>query len=297
MAIKYTKYRLIYFIIAGVLAVASIVALFAFGLKPGIDFTGGSILEVDYKQDRPSNQEMREKLSSLDLGSFSVQPTGDKGVILKMKSIDEDTHAKVLENLGINEGKIEEKRFESIGPAVGAELKGKTSLVIFLALLSMVVYIILAFRRVQRPIRSWQYGIVALITLFHDILIPLGVFAVLGKLYGVEITIPVVTALLTVLGYSINSTVVVFDRIRENVFRGGESFEEVVDRSLNQTLTRQLNTSLTTLFVLLAIFFFGGPTLKYFSLALILGVVSGMYSSFFISGSLLVSWLKMRNRK
>jgi len=297
MAIKYTKYRLIYFIIAGVLAAASIVALFAFGLKPGIDFTGGSILEADYKQDRPSNQEMREKLSGLDLGSFSVQPTGDKGVILKMKSIDEDTHAKVLENLGINEGKIEEKRFESIGPAVGAELKGKTSLVIFLALLSMVVYIILAFRRVQRPIRSWQYGIVALITLFHDILIPLGVFAVLGKLYGVEITIPVITALLTVLGYSINSTVVVFDRIRENVFRGGESFEEVVDRSLNQTLTRQLNTSLTTLFVLLAIFFFGGPTLKYFSLALILGVVSGMYSSFFISGSLLVSWLKMRNRK
>jgi len=297
MFIRYTKFRLAYFIFSVILIAASIYSLFAFGLKPGIDFTGGSILEAEYKESRPSNQEIRDKLSGLDLGSFYIQPTQDQSVILRMKDISEETHREILSRLGINEGLVEEKSFDSIGPVIGKELKGKMEWVIFLALVSMMIYIAFAFRRVQRPLKSWQYSISTLFTLFHDILIPLGIFAVLSKLYGVEVTIPIITALLTVLGYSINNTVVVFDRIRENLFLGGPSFEEVVDKSLNQTFSRQVNTSLTTLFVVFSIFFFGGVTLKYFVLALILGIISGTYSSFFISGPLLVAWLKIKERK
>ncbi len=291
--ISFIKHRKIYFGFSGVLIIASIFALIVFGLKPGIDFTGGSILEIDYQETRPLNQEILEKLNEFDLGTIYVQPTGEKGVILRMEEIDEEIHQQILEKL--QDGKeLEEIRFESIGPTIGQELKQKTKIVIVVALLSMIVYIALAFRKVQRPLRSWQYGITSVIALFHDILIPLGAFAILGKFYGIEISIPVITALLAVLGYSINNTVVVFDRIRENLLRRGEIFEEIVDRSLNQTLSRQINTSLTTLFVAGAIFFLGGETLKYFALALIFGILAGTYSSIFLAGPILVTWFKFR---
>ena len=294
--VAYTKYRKIYFIISAVLMLTSVLVLILFGLKPSIDFTGGTILEINYKDARPSNQEISSQLTEFNLGSLTVQPAGEKGVIIRMKDISEEVHNQILVKLGKEEGKIEEIRFETIGPTIGKELKGKTNLVVFLALLAMLIYIALAFRRVQKPVKSWQYGISSLIALFHDILIPLGVFAVLGKFYNVEISIPIITALLTVLGYSINNTVVVFDRIRENLLKFGGYFNEIIDKSLNQTLTRQLNTSLTTLFALIAIFFFGGETLKYFSLALIIGILAGMYSSFFIAGPLLLSWSNLTSK-
>lgn len=297
MNIPFTKHRKIYFIFSGILILGSLVCLLVFGLKPGIDFTGGSILEIEYEKSRPSNQEILEKLAELDLGTIYIQPTDEKGVILRFKDIKEETHQQILEKLQEGEVKIEERRFESIGPTIGRELKQKTKIVIVLVLLSIVLYIALAFRRIQRPLRSWQYGIASVLALFHDILIPLGIFSVLGKIYSIEISIPVITALLAVLGYSVNNTVVVFDRIRENLLKRGGLFEEVVDRSLNQTLSRQINTSLTTLFVVLAIFFFGGETLKYFALALILGITAGTYSSIFLAGSLLVTWFKQRQRR
>ncbi len=308
--INFTKHRRIYFVFSGILIIASIFALLVFGLKPGIDFTGGSILEIEYKEIRPSNQEILEKLNEFDLGTVYVQPTGERGVILRMKDIDEEMHQQILTMLtqetifdeetgalSINTGLAEEIRFESIGPTIGKELKDKTKIVIAVALLSMIIYIALAFRRVQRPLRSWQYGIASVLALFHDILIPLGIFAVLGKFYGIEISIPVITALLAVLGYSINNTVVVFDRIRENLLTRGEDFEQTVDMSLNQTLSRQINTSLTTLFVAGAIFFLGGETLKYFALALILGICAGTYSSIFLAGPILVAWHRFRHRR
>lgn len=293
--IQFTKHRKIYFGFSGILIIASIFVLLVFGLKPGLDFTGGSILEIDYQETRPSNQEILEKLNEFDLGTIYVQPTGEKGVILRMKEIDEEIHQQILEKLQ-DEKELEEIRFESIGPTIGQELKQKTKIVIVVALLSMIVYIALAFRKVQRPLRSWQYGIASVVALFHDILIPLGVFAVLGKFYGIEISIPVITALLAVLGYSINNTVVVFDRIRENLLKRGETFEETVDISLNQTLSRQINTSLTTLFVAGAVFFLGGETLKYFALALIFGILAGTYSSIFLAGPILVAWHKWRRK-
>ncbi|MCK4473971.1 protein translocase subunit SecF [Candidatus Parcubacteria bacterium] len=294
MNIPFLKYRKIYFVFSGILILASIICLGVFGLKPGIDFTGGSILELEAIEERPSNQEIKDALSELNLGEILVQPSQEKGVILRLKDISEETHQQVLEKLqGLCE--FEELRFESIGPVIGQELKEKTKVVVILCLLVIVFYIAFAFRKISQPIVSWQYGIASLIALFHDVLIPLGIFSILGKYYDVQITIPVVAALLTVLGYSINNTVVVFDRIRENLLkRRGATYEETVNISMNQTLSRSINTSLTTLFVLLAIFFLGGETLKYFALALILGISAGTYSSVFLASPLLVSWWKRK---
>jgi preprotein translocase subunit SecF len=296
--ISFTKYRKIYFTFSGVLILASIVSFVVFGFNLGIDFTGGSILEIEYKADRPSNQEILNLLNEIELFNVSVQPTNNNGVILKFENISEEKHQEILEKLRQEKAEsVEEKRFESIGPVIGTELKEKTKIVVILVLLSIVLYIAFAFRKVQRPLVSWQYGIVSLLALFHDILIPLGIFSVLGKFYGVQITIPVITAFLAVLGYSVNNTVVVFDRIRENLSTGAGIFEDVINKSLNQTLARQINTSLTTLFVVLAIFILGGETLKYFALALSLGIIAGTYSSFFLASSLLLTWFERINRR
>ena len=296
MSINFLKYSKIYFIFSTIVVAASIASLIIFGLKPGIDFTGGSILEIDYKTERPSNQTVKDALSEFNLGDFFVQPADEKGVILRMGSINEEAHQKIIEKLK-ETGDFEEARFESIGPTIGRELREKTKVVIALALLVIVLYIAIAFRKVSRPVTSWQYGIASLFSLFHDILIPLGIFSLLGKFYQIQITIPVICALLAVIGYAINNVVVVYDRIRENLLRGHRlTFEETVNASLNQTLTRQLNTSLTTLFPLLAIFFLGGETLRYFALTLILGIAAGTYSSIFLASPLLVSWLKWRQK-
>ena len=297
MVFNFLKYKKLYFIFSGILILGSLICLLFFGLNLGMDFTGGSILEVEYKEARISNQLIKAKLAELNLGEILIQPTNQKGVILRMKDISEEIHQEILKKLA-EDGEIQELRFESIGPTIGRELKEKTKIFVVLALFSIVLYVALAFGRIQRPIRSWWLSIAALIALFHDILIPLGIFSVLGKFYGVQITIPIVVALLTVLGYSINNTVVVFDRLRENLLkRLNLTFEDAVNQSLNQTLTRSINTSLTTLFILFAIFFFGGETLKYFSLILILGISLGTYSSIFIASPILVSWLKWRQKR
>lgn len=294
---NFIKYSKIFFTFSGILILASLLSLIFFGLKLGIEFSGGSILEVEFKTTRPSNLEVLERLKDLELGEILIQPANDQGMILRVKNIDEDTHQKILEKLkGISD--LEEKRFESIGPTIGRELRQKTKLMVILASLTLILYITIAFWKVSRPVKSWQYSLVSLLVLGHDILIPLGIFSVLGNFWGVQITIPVLVALLTVLGYSINNTIVVFDRIRENLLkRLGDSFEEIVNFSLNQTLTRCINTSLTTLFTLLAIFFFGGETLKYFSLALILGISFGTYSSLFLGSPILVTLFKWQKKK
>ncbi len=269
---------------------ASIAALIIFGLKFGIEFTGGSKMELQFSQSRPSNEEISQAVSTLDLGELIIQPTGQNGAVLQFKGIDEATHQQILE--AINKlSPAEESSFQYIGPSVGEELKNKTIIAILLALLAITLYIAFAFRKVSRPIASWKYGITSLIALVHDILIPLGVFAVIGHYYNVEVTIPIVAALLTILGFSVHDTIVIFDRIRENILRRGMGeFSDTVDWSLNQTVGRSLSTVFTVLIVMAFLFFFGGETLKYFSLALIIGVASGAYSSIFIASPLLVSW-------
>jgi len=265
------------------------------GLKFSIDFTGGSIMEIDFEK-RPENPVIREKLKDLNLGEIVIQPTSEKGVILRLKEIDEANHQEILSKLE-EISKVKEQRFENIGPVVGKELRQKTITLIIVSLLSLLVYIAIAFSKVSRPISGWQYGVVSIITLFFDVGITIGIFAICEKFYNIQFSIPIVTALLTILGYTINDKVIVFDRIRENILKEQKkTFEETVNLSLNQTLTRSLSTGTCTLLVLLSIFLFGGETLKYFSLTLIVGIIVGTYSSLFLATPLLVIWLKSRKR-
>jgi preprotein translocase subunit SecF len=299
--INFTKYSKVYYIFSGLLVVAAFVCFFLFGLKFGIEFTGGSSLEAEFKNEMPSNDAVAQKLADLNLGDIIIQPLGQNELVLRLKAVNEETHQQIVSKLGEFSG-FEEKSFELIGPQIGQELKGKTELAIILTLLSITIYITFAFRKISRPVSSMQYGVASLLALFHDVIIPLGVFSVLGKFYNVEITIPVVAAFLTILGFSVHDTIVIFDRIRENLLkRSSASFEETVNWSLSQTLGRSINTVITVLLVLLSIFFFGGLTLRYFSLALIIGITSGAYSSIFIASPILVSWYKhgllRRNKK
>lgn len=292
MNINFTKYSKIYYAISGILIVASIFSLAIYGLKFGIEFAGGSNMQVTFAEARPTNEQIKDSLKTFNLGDIVVQPTGDNGAILQFKGIDEATHQQILTSL--NTGfKATEKSFQYIGPSVGQELRNSTEIAIAMALLAITIYIAFAFRKVSRPVASWKYGIASLIALFHDVLVPLGVFAVLGHLYNVEITIPIVAALLTILGFSVHDTIVIFDRIRENILRQGMAqFEDTVNKSLSQTLGRSISTVATVLFVMIALFFFGGETLKYFSLSLIIGITSGAYSSIFIASPILVTWYK-----
>ncbi len=296
MYINFLKFKKIYFVFSGILIIGSLISLFAFGLKPGIDFTGGSILEVNFEE-RSENVKIQEKLKDLNLGEIIIQPTGEKGVILRMKEIDENAHQKILSKLG-ELSKVEERRFENIGPLIGTELRQKTIILVVISLIALLIYIAIAFRKVSWPASGFQYGIISIVTLTFDVLVPIGLFGFLGKLYNIQFNIPIVTALLTILGYTINDKVIVFDRVRENLLRKRkENFEEILNQSLNQTLIRSLSTGTCTLLVLFFIFFFGGETLKYFSLTLIVGIIVGTYSSLFLAPPLLLSWLKWKKKE
>ena len=289
MKFAFSKYSRFYYILSSLLISASILSLVFYGLKFGIEFTGGSIIEAQFQQ-RPSNDAILKSLEGFNLGEIIVQPSGENEAIIRTKGVDEETHQNILSKLR-ELSPIEEKRFDYIGPSIGEELTGKIELAIFLTLLAITLYIAFAFRKVSKPVSSWKYGIASLVALIHDIIIPLGVFSVLGKFYNIEITVPIVAALLTILGFSVHDTIIIFDRIRENILRrGGGSFSEVVDWSLNQTLGRSISTVVTVLIVLLSLFIFGGETLRYFSLALIIGIISGTYSSIFLASPLLISW-------
>lgn len=284
----FQKLQRILFILSFVSMGVSAFALSFFGLNLGIDFTGGSLLEAKYATVRPATEEIHTLLKDVDLGSLSVQHTGETGVLLRMKDIPEETHQQILSLLGDG---VLELRFESIGPVIGKELREKTLLLAGLAMAVVILYIAFSFRRTAERIRPWHWSGAALVASFHDILLPLGLFAVLGKYAGIEVTIPVVVALLTVVGYSINDTVVVFDRIRENIFKHvGFDFKDTIKQALRQTWFRSLSTSLTTLTVLLSIYLFGGSTLKDFSFMLMVGIVAGTFSSLFLAPSLLLVW-------
>ena len=295
----FVKYRKIYFLFSLILVIASIVSLALWGLNFSIEFTGGSELRFEYKNKVPDISSIKEYFEKLNLENISIRRFGEKGVIVRAKEIDAKTQEQLFSELKKNEEiNPESITFEEIGSIIGKETTKKALKAIILSIVAIILYVAFAFRKMGRGTKPWEYGIATVIALMHDVLLPVGIFAFLGHIKGVEFSLPVLTALLTIFGYSVNDTVVVFDRIRENQFRFGRlDFEEVVDRSLNQTLRRSINTSLTTLFVLLALFFLGGESLKYFSLALILGTVFGTYSSIFLASPLLVSWYRMKLRR
>ena len=296
----FLKYKKIYYIISGTLVVLSIASLIAFGLNLGIDFTGGSVLELQFKDSRPESSKIKEVLSTLNLKDLEIQGVGDKGITIKIsnETISEDMRQSIVNEVK-KVGDVNEQSFDfrSIGPTIGKELRGKTQLVILFSLVAMFIYILFAFRKISKPLPSFYYGLAASIALAHDVIIPVGVMSLLGRIYGTQFTIPIIAALLTILGYSINDTVVIYDRIREVLMkRRANTYEEAVNMSLNQTFARSVNTVVTTLLAILAIYFFGGETLKDFALTLIIGITSGAYSSIFVASPLLVSWLKFKER-
>ena len=209
---------------------------------------------------------------------------------IRTKELTEANYQTILAAIKAKHGGVEELRFDTIGPVIGAELRSKSLQGVAVALLLILLYIAYMFRKVSAPVVSWKYGVVTMLAAAHDIIIPLGVFAALGHFRGVQVGTPFVAAVLTILGYSITDTIVVMDRIRENLPRMKASFEEVVEFSLRQTALRSIYTSLTTLMALLAVFFFGGSSLHEFTLSMIIGIAVGTYSSIFVAPMALVSW-------
>jgi len=281
------------------LTVTAAILVAVFGLRLGVDFKGGSVMEIVFNAQKPSMAELKSALSSIPgVLDINISPVGDNGALIKLNEISEQTHQEILKALSKKFGEITERRFDSIGPTIGKELKNKSITAILVLLLAIVVYIAIVFRKLSTVLSPWAMGFAAVAALAHDILVPTGIFVLLGHYFNVEITAVFLAAALTILGYSISDSVVVFDRIRENVLRFGakENFGETVHRSIMQTLVRSMNTTFTTLLSLIAIYFFGGESVKYFALALMIGIFCGAYSSIFIASPILVWWGR-RNRK
>jgi preprotein translocase subunit SecF len=280
------KYKKLFVGISIALVVLSLSSVAYFGLNLGIDFKGGSLSEVEYTGVRPEQVVVDSEIKKLSFGEFVIQPTGTTGYSIKTRALSEPERATLIASLGTN---AVEKSFTSIGPSVGAELARKTAISFVLVSLGIIFFIAFSFRKVSKPVSSWKYGFIAIATLIHDILIPVGAFAILSHFYGTEVDTLFVVAVLTVLGLSVSDTIVVFDRIRENIRIGHfKTFEETVGKSLEQVYTRSIATSFTVIVVLLALVFFGPRTTKVFAMMLTAGMFFGTYSSIFLASPLLV---------
>lgn len=294
------KHKKILVGISATLVALSIISLLVFGLNPGIDFKGGALTEVVYNDVRPAQTELEKPLADLNFGSVLLQPTGEKGYIVKTRDLTDPEHSLLL--TALSGGKVDsltEMSFTSIGPSVGRELTRKAVMSIILVAFAIICFIAFAFRKVSKPVSSWRYGIIAIIALLHDVLIPAGIFAALSHFYGAELDTLFVVAILTILGLSVSDTIVIFDRIRENLRSQAEhrtNFSETVGQSLEQSFVRSLSTSMTVILVLLALFFFGPITTRYFALMLIAGMFFGTYSSIFLASPLLVLTEEWQNR-
>jgi preprotein translocase subunit SecF len=294
--------RKFFFTLSALLVIGSIAAMFMFGLKLGIDFRGGSILEVSYANTRPALEIVRPNLDRLALGNYVLSPMGDLKYSLKARDLTPQEKTEVINALspmdGVNQNIAKEERFNSIGPVVGNQMKNKALVAIGVVILCIVLFITFAFRKVSFPVASWKYGLATIIALAHDVIIPTGVFVAWIHFHGGEIDLLFVTALLAILGYSVHDTIVVFDRVRENLRethgKGRETFIETVGKSVTQTFGRSINTSLTIFLSLVALYFIGGEATKDFAFVLLVGVIAGTYSSIFVASPLLVTLEKMQ---
>jgi preprotein translocase subunit SecF len=285
--------RKIFYSVSGVLVALSILSMLLFGLNLGSDFTGDATLDGNYITSRPNLEELRSSLEGDGIELDILEARDDKGLYIRTKFLSEDDHQRLLGLLN-ESGQFEEASFVSRGPVIGRQLRQNAVKAISIALVVIVLFVAWSFRKVSRPVSSWMYGLVAIVALAHDIIIPAGVFSFLQ----IEIDSLFVSAVLTVLGFSVHDTIVVFDRIRESLRKaqGARKYSEIVESSLHETLTRSINTSLTTVAALAAIFFLGGPSTQYLVLALIIGILAGTYSSIFIASPLLVTIERWRSK-
>ncbi|MBI5306222.1 protein translocase subunit SecF [Candidatus Wolfebacteria bacterium] len=303
------KYKYIFFFISGIMIAASIFAFFNYGLKPGIDFSGGTLWQLRPTQtNTDSTRTYAEELKNFFENELNIknvviyQEETSQSFIVRLAHISEEEHQQYLQALNNKfsphesassprqSALVEEIRYETIGPAIGAELKNKAIWAIILVIFGISLYVAYAFRQVSYPVKSWKYGLIVLITLFHDVVISAGLLAYLGIKYGVELDTKFIVALLVILGFSVHDTIVVFDRIRENltINRVKENLENIINVSVNQTFARSVNTSLTLVLVLLTLFFYGPLSLKYFVLLIMVGTIVGTYSSIFIASPMLL---------
>lgn len=293
--IKYYKF---WFTVSAILLIAGIVSISIYGLKPGIDFTGGTLTQIKFSGNVPAQTEVVTAVADAGTTGAIVQRAGEKSMIIRTGPLESDQHDKIEKALKDKFGDITEEQYTSIGPVIGKELRSQAVWMLLLVSSFIIFYIAYAFRKVSRPVSSWRFGWAAIIALLHDLFIVVGIFSVLGHFFGIEVDSLFVTALLTVLGFSVHDTIVVFDRIRENLrVRAGNSLPEIVNSSINQTIVRSLNTSLTVVFVLLALLLFGGITIRYFVLALLIGIVAGTYSSIYIASPILIVWHNWEQRR
>ncbi|OGG15129.1 protein-export membrane protein SecF [Candidatus Gottesmanbacteria bacterium RIFCSPHIGHO2_01_FULL_39_10] len=292
----------LYFLISGLVIVPGLISLILFGLRPSLDFTGGTLLEIKIpppKEQKIKTEDIKKITESQKIEVGSIQPSEKDTYLLRLKPITQTENQKLQNALKKKYGpSVHQERIETVGPTIGVETTQKAILSVIVASLAIVAYIAFAFRGIPKPYSSLKFGIVAIAALIHDVLVVVGVFSLLGYFYKVEVDSLFITALLTVMGFSVHDTIVVFDRIRENLRKmAGQPFATIVNESIIQTLVRSLSTSLTVVFTLMALLLFGGETIKWFVVALLVGVISGTYSSIFNAAPLLVVWEEFSRKK
>ncbi|MBU2524421.1 protein translocase subunit SecF, partial [Patescibacteria group bacterium] len=331
--------RKAWYSISIIMIISTFIVASVWGVNIGRDFTGGTLLNLKFekeatneeiaqiitqtekdingKNEKPATATTNE-IKPADSASLSpttsisiateqadfgaanvVKSHEDESFIIRIKHISEENHQLLLSNLATKFGKVEEVRFSTIGPVIGKTIKEKATKALFIAAVMIVLYVAFAFRHIPKSVNPWRFGITTIIAVLHDLAIVTGLYIVVSHFLPIEVDSLFITAMLTILGYSVNDTIVVFDRIRENLKRqkAEESFDQIVNKSLNQTLARSINTSISTLLPLTAMYFLGGESVKYFVLALIFGTIVGTYSSIFIATNLLTSWKGWAEKK
>jgi preprotein translocase subunit SecF len=279
--------RFLYFLISGVVILIGIISLATFGLPSGIEFSSGSMLTVRFEEPVEYDQ-FKQEISNLGYTNAIIQRTGEGEFLIRTHELTGEEKAEIESSLTARFGQLSEASFSSVSPQIAAETVHNAAIAVAVAAVGILLYVTWAFRRMPKPL---HYGTCAIIALVHDALIAMGIFSILGAILHWEINLMFITGILAVIGYSVNNTVVIFDRIRENLTRGiSADFEIAVNNSLVETLSRSLNTSLTTLIVVLALFLFVGASIQNFVVVLIIGIIAGTFSSVCIAPSLLVVW-------
>lgn len=293
------KNRKWFYIISLVVIIPGILALLTWGLPLGPDFTGGTLLEVKFDKDISKNEIVKIAASKeIEINETGIQTTGEKTYLLRSNPLKDEQINRLTEEFKTKDQKVSILRKETIGPTIGQELLRRSLMAMAIASVLIIFYIAYAFRSVPKPASSWRFGICAIVALLHDVLVLFGAFAILGRFFSVEIDALFVTAVLTVIGFSVHDTIVVFDRVRENLNKTTySSFEETVQHSIMQTIARSINTSLTVILVLLSLLLFGGVSIRWFVVALLIGIISGTYSSIFNAAPLLVTWQNFSLKK
>lgn len=289
------KYKYLFIGFSTIITVLAVAAMLFYGFRPGIDFSGGTLWQVKFQANAASIVSLSQFFKDAGIQDMAVRSgaTADD-FSMRTKELSEGEHQELLKFLRAKFGPAEELSFSSIGPAIGRELRNRAGLAFLLVLTGISLYVAFAFRKVSRPVSSWKYGFITLITLFHDALIPAGFFSLLGYLAGAEADTNFIVAILVVMGFSVHDTIVVFDRIRENLLiaKNRENLAGIINLSINQTLVRSVNTSLTLILVLVALYFFGAASIRNFTLLILLGTIIGTYSSIFVASPLLTFFHK-----